>query len=319
MPVCPACKRSSQQLAVICACKNAYTVNENSAADPGQRLGKIIADKYVPVSVVSINPQFTLYEAVQKPVERLVELQILSPDTVANKALRERYQTGAATFSAINHPNLTTVYELLQLPDGAIAISAELIRGKSLSSFKSFSEFDNVAITHIIHQALLAFAEVHSHNLSHPHISLNCIYLQKVGNDPYFVKVSKFSALNEAAGGERPAIAEDVLSLGNVLLKLLTETEPPYTNPELPPHRQLLAPLMPVLMRAVSAPAQRYKSAVEFLQEFESVLNISAPQQPARPISPKQSGSTPKVTLSSAPTFDNIAWLHLAPHPDSLK
>jgi serine/threonine protein kinase len=67
---------------------------------------------------------------------RRVALKFLSPDLAKHQQALERFKLDARTASSLNHPNICTIYEIVEA-DGESFIAMELIEGEPLDRYLS--------------------------------------------------------------------------------------------------------------------------------------------------------------------------------------
>jgi serine/threonine protein kinase len=72
-----------------------------------------------------------VYEAIDRHLDRHVALKILPPERLANPARKQRFIQEAKAASALNHPNIITIYDI-SASDGVDYIAMELISGRTL-------------------------------------------------------------------------------------------------------------------------------------------------------------------------------------------
>lgn len=176
-----------------------------------------------------------VFEARDTELGRRVALKFLSPDT---HAYRDAILREAQTASALNHPNIVTIHEVVQ-SGSTIAIVMEMVEGQSVRDACK----EGVALEKAIdigRQIARALAAAHAAGIVHRDIKPENIILRGDG----CVKVLDFglarqpgnlqhSAASVQAGtlrymspeqarGERLTSASDVFSFGLVLYELLT-------------------------------------------------------------------------------------------------
>ena len=84
-----------------------YSPSVAEAMDPGRRLGH-----YEIQAKLGSGGMGTVYQALDTRLNRAVALKVLSPDKWEGTAGRGRLVREAQAASALNHPNIVTVYEV---------------------------------------------------------------------------------------------------------------------------------------------------------------------------------------------------------------
>src|SRR6202051_2323267 len=72
-----------------------------------------------------------VYEAIDRHLDRHIALKILPPEKVADPARKQRFILEAKAASALNHPNIITIYDI-SAADGVDYIAMELVPGRTL-------------------------------------------------------------------------------------------------------------------------------------------------------------------------------------------
>jgi serine/threonine protein kinase len=189
-----------------------------------------------------------VYLASEARLNRKVALKILPPEFVVDAERVARFEREARAVSALNHPNLVTIYDLGSL-DGLHYIAMEYVEGRTLRELAG-SRLKLKELLSVVAQAAEALAAAHRAGVIHRDVKPENIMVRDDG----YVKVLDFglAKLLEAAT-EESAVAEtqagavmgtlaymspeqaaaepldartDVWSLGVVLYELATGRKP---------------------------------------------------------------------------------------------
>ncbi len=96
-------------------------------------IGKAV-NQYKILSLIGKGGMGEVYLAQDTRLDRRVALKILPPDFIDNKGRMERFLREAKTASALNHPNIITIYEIGALQNTHY-IATELIEGETLTKY----------------------------------------------------------------------------------------------------------------------------------------------------------------------------------------
>jgi eukaryotic-like serine/threonine-protein kinase len=247
-----------------------------------------------------------VYLAEDAKLRRKVALKVLPERFSADEERIRRFQREARAASALNHPNIITIYEIGQADDRHY-IATEYIEGETLRSRvmkerpMSLAEVLDVAIG-----VANALAAAHEAGIIHRDIKPENIMLRPDG----YVKVLDFGLAKlldgpgsdtntgavmgtlmylspEQAHGATPDGRSDIYSLGAVIYEMLTRRPPivtnsfvelahavAYTQPDPPSkHVHRLPPdLDRIVMKTLEKdPAHRYQSARELLGDLRTL------------------------------------------------
>ncbi|MFC1627543.1 protein kinase [Gemmatimonadota bacterium] len=128
-----------------------------------------------------------VYKAEDTTLNRLVALKTLSQHLSENDEARERFVREAQAASAINHPNITTVFELLE-EDDSHYISMEYVDGKTIRDMVESGHVSIRKAVDIILQAAEALSAAHRKGILHRDVKSANIMVSMEGN----VKVMDF-------------------------------------------------------------------------------------------------------------------------------
>ena len=128
-----------------------------------------------------------VYKAEDTTLRRLVALKVLSSQLAEDDEARKRFVREAQAASALNHSNITTVYELLE-DEGEQFIVMEYIEGKTIRDIVESGHVSIRKALDIITQAAEALEAAHNKGILHRDVKSANIMVSMEGN----VKVMDF-------------------------------------------------------------------------------------------------------------------------------
>jgi serine/threonine-protein kinase len=274
------------------------------------RIGSRLGD-YVILSRLGAGGMGEVYLAEDSRLGRKVALKVLTPASVTNAASSRRFLREARLASALDHPNICTIYEA-GAADGRSFISMQYVEGETLREALRKRPVSVERLVSIALQVADALAAAHAHGIVHRDITSSNIMLTPRGQ----AKVLDFGIAKslqspvESAGGSQltgtgavfgtpgylsPEQARgqpvdhrsDIFSFGVVLYEMATGC-PPFSEPSAAetmnavinvPHPPLSAsdpPIPPALVTIIDRalakdPAHRYRSMEEMRAELRHV------------------------------------------------
>ncbi len=253
-----------------------------------------------------------VYKAHDSRLDRLVALKVLSQHDQGLPADQDRILREARAASALNHPNICTVYDI-GVHEGRAYLVMEYVHGTTWQALAGTR--DPAACLALVDRAAEGLAAAHAKQIVHRDIKSANLMLTDGG----LVKIMDFGVATvsgrrdqthigstvgtlsymspEQARGEPVDERADIYALGVVLFELLTGKLPfsaPYDHAVLyqvlnepPPKPSSLKPSIPVAIDAIvercmaKEPAARYRSADELRADIAIALSGQVPPKAA--------------------------------------
>lgn len=159
---------------------------------PGAKLGS-----YEIIAALGAGGMGEVYRARDTRLERSVAIKVLPAAFSADSYRLHRFELEARSASALNHPNIVTIYELGQ--DGSTHyIAMELIEGKTLRELLDAGVLPIRRAIEIAAQVVEGLAKAHEAGIAHRDIKPANLMISHDG----FVKILDFGLAKLAAAGE---------------------------------------------------------------------------------------------------------------------
>jgi len=250
-----------------------------------------------------------VYKARDLRLGRLVALKFLAPGVEAREEARLRFLLEARAVSALDHPNVCTLYEIGETDDGRMFLAMAYVEGGTLRDRLARGPLEPLEAALLAAQVAEGLGAAHARGIIHRDIKPGNLLL---GGD--LVKIADFGVARladqapitrdgqalgtwsymspEQARGEEITPAADLWSLGVVLFEMITGKRPfrGKSEPELirkilesdPPPLGIGGPqLARIVARALEkAPGLRYASAREMQEDLLEAADALAGGEP---------------------------------------
>ncbi len=157
-----------------------------------------------------------VYRARDAHLERIVAVKVLPEDFAQDVDRRERFRREAMAASALNHPNICTVHDLVEA-GGRHLIVMELVEGRTLHDVVSGGPLPPAQVVALARQIAAALAQAHRAGILHRDIKSGNIVLTPQNQ----VKVLDFGlakrlAPGPGAGGAAPELTREGMAVGTL-------------------------------------------------------------------------------------------------------
>lgn len=149
-------------------------------------VGKHIG-RYEIQSRIGVGGMGEVYRALDTELHRPVALKFLRPDVASDEKRMQRFIQEARAASALNHPNILTVYEIGQI-DGTRFFASEFVDGTTLRTALASRRMKLIEVLDVAIQVASALVAAHAAGIVHRDIKPDNIMLRRDG----YVKVLDF-------------------------------------------------------------------------------------------------------------------------------
>ncbi|HET9100169.1 MAG TPA: protein kinase [Acidobacteriaceae bacterium] len=185
-----------------------------------------------------------VFEAEDIRLQRTVAIKVLQPAISEDAEMRGRFLREARAASAIDHPNLCTIYTVETAPDGSLLLVMAYYRGQTLSELILRGPVDIARIRDIGRQAASGLHAAHMSGIVHRDIKPGNIFLLNSGTVKIldfglsrFVHQQQFTAPHKVMGtlaymppeqlaGEPVDYRADIWALGAVIYEMAAGHSP---------------------------------------------------------------------------------------------
>src|SRR5215212_2402736 len=159
--------------------------------EAGTRIGK-----YEIQALVGEGGMGRVYRALDTELRRPAALKFLPAEVAADPRRLERFGREALAVSALNHPNIVTVYDIGQTSDGRRFFATEFVGGSTLRAHLESHRLKLGEALDLVAQVAAALVEAHGQGIVHRDVKPENVMVRRDG----YVKVLDFG-LAKLTGG----------------------------------------------------------------------------------------------------------------------
>lgn len=270
-------------------------------------MSKVFGDRYEIIERIGAGGMAIVYKAKDLLLNRVVTIKVLREQFASDEDFVRRFRREAQSAASLSHPNIVSIYDVGKDGDTEYIVM-EYVEGQNLKELiRNYAPLSSEQSINLAMQIAQAIRHAHEHNIIHRDIKPHNILVTADGR----LKVTDFGIARavsaatmthtgdivgsvhylspEQAKGVQTNEQSDLYSLGIILYELLTgkvpyDGETPIAialkhlqEQPVPPSKlnpRISQELENVILRAIAkSPEQRYKTAVEMLEDLTHVQN----------------------------------------------
>lgn len=270
-------------------------------------MSKVFGERYEIIERIGVGGMAIVYKAKDLLLNRIVTIKVLREQFASDDDFVRRFRREAQSAASLSHPNIVSIYDVGKDGDTEYIVM-EYVEGQNLKELiRNYAPLSSEQSINLAMQIAQAIRHAHEHNIIHRDIKPHNILVTADGR----LKVTDFGIARavsaatmthtgdivgsvhylspEQAKGVQTNEQSDLYSLGIILYELLTgkvpyDGETPIAialkhlqEQPVPPSKlnpRISQELESIILRAIAkSPEQRYKTAVEMLEDLSHVQN----------------------------------------------
>jgi tetratricopeptide (TPR) repeat protein len=161
-------------------------------------MARLVGGKYELLECLGRGGTGNVYRAVQRPLDRVVAIKVLRPEMGRDLAVRRRFAREARSVAALNHPNITTVFDFGVADDESLFLAMEFIDGHSLRTLID-QGLPTIPTLIVVEQVLAGLAHAHARGLIHRDLKPGNVLVSHI-DDQLRAKIVDFGIAGVADG-----------------------------------------------------------------------------------------------------------------------
>lgn len=175
----------------IATCPKDGTVLTSLSSD--SLLGTVLGGRYEILDTIGDGAMGRVYLARHQLMKRQVAVKMMHPQLISGKSALRRFQKEAELASALNHPNILTVYDFGVTETGSPYLVMDYLQGKELLHvLEDEGHLPQNRGLHIFKQVCAGLAHAHDKGVVHRDLKPSNVMLVTLDGDDSFVKILDF-------------------------------------------------------------------------------------------------------------------------------
>ena len=151
-----------------------------------------------------------VFRAEHVRLKRPVCIKAIHPSLAADAEMLARFEQEASVLAGLRHPNVVSVLDLGQLPDGGLYLVLELVEGQNLRELlRAAGALPLPRVVEIARQILAALEEVHQHGVVHRDLKPANVLLRTLRDGSEVVQLVDFGIAKQL---KDPALTDSGLT-----------------------------------------------------------------------------------------------------------
>lgn len=180
--------------------------------------GKLIAQRYQLQRLLGEGGMGAVWSAMHVVTKKQVALKFLKPNAASSPSNVRRFLREARAASAVRHPNVVEIHDIVELEDGSPAMVMDLLLGESLA--ERLARQKPIALVELVQLLLPVISAVgtaHSLGIVHRDIKPDNIFLERLGDGSLVPRILDFGIAKLSAQEGAAAETATLTRTGSVM------------------------------------------------------------------------------------------------------
>ncbi len=212
MRQCTKCGRQFEGNETVCPDDGA--ILEGGVSFEKRAVGKTLEGKYRIDGFLKRGGMGAVYRGTHLMLNKPVAIKLIKPELVSSSEVVQRFLREARAAAHLSHPNIVTVHDLGQTPDGMLYIVMELVPGSSLKEvIQAEGAWEAKRVVRLVKAIASALGVAHRNNVVHRDLKPQNIMVTRDSDGNKIPKLLDFG-IAKTLEPTSPALTSTVMVLG---------------------------------------------------------------------------------------------------------